>query len=62
MVTALRRLGFDKVFDVDTAADFTILEEGTEFLSRLKRRGQPPPHHLLLPRLGASIWSSTPQT
>ncbi|MEQ2456959.1 NADH-dependent [FeFe] hydrogenase, group A6 [Flavonifractor hominis] len=36
MVTALRRLGFDKVFDVDTAADFTILEEGTEFLNRLR--------------------------
>ena len=32
MVTALRRLGFDKVFDVDNAADFTIMEEGTEFL------------------------------
>ena len=36
MVTALRRLGFDKVFDVDTAADFTIMEEGTEFLHRLQ--------------------------
>ena len=30
MVAALRRLGFDKVFDVDTAADLTIMEEGTE--------------------------------
>ena len=30
MVAALRRLGFDKVFDADTAADFTIMEEGTE--------------------------------
>ena len=39
MVTALRRLGFDKVFDVDTAADFTIMEEGTEFLHRLKGDG-----------------------
>ena len=29
MVAALRRLGFDKVFDVDTAADLTIMEEGT---------------------------------
>jgi len=36
MVSALRRLGFDKVFDVDTAADFTIMEEGTEFLHRLQ--------------------------
>ena len=39
MVTALRRLGFDKVFDVDAAADMTILEEGTEFLHRLKDGG-----------------------
>ena len=36
MVSALRRLGFDKVFDVDAAADVTIMEEGTEFLQRLK--------------------------
>ena len=42
MVTALRRLGFDKVFDVDTAADFTIMEEGTEFLHRLKEGGTLP--------------------
>ena len=42
MVTALRRLGFDKVFDVDTAADFTIMEEGTEFLDRLQNGGALP--------------------
>ena len=42
MVTALRRLGFDKVFDVDTAADFTIIEEGTEFLHRLQNGGALP--------------------
>ncbi len=34
MVAALRRLGFDKVFDTDTAADVTIMEEGTEFIQR----------------------------
>ncbi|MDR2899140.1 MAG: (2Fe-2S)-binding protein, partial [Clostridiales bacterium] len=39
MVTALRRLGFDKVFDVDTAADMTIMEEGTEFIERLNNGG-----------------------
>ena len=39
MVSALRRLGFDKVFDVDNAADFTIMEEGTEFLARMKEGG-----------------------
>ncbi|MEG2454786.1 MAG: [Fe-Fe] hydrogenase large subunit C-terminal domain-containing protein, partial [Oscillospiraceae bacterium] len=42
MVTALRRLGFDKVFDVDNAADFTIMEEGTEFLDRMKNKGELP--------------------
>ncbi len=36
MVTALKRLGFDKVFDTNTAADVTIMEEGTELLQRLK--------------------------
>ncbi|MDD6160552.1 MAG: NADH-dependent [FeFe] hydrogenase, group A6 [Oscillospiraceae bacterium] len=42
MISALRRLGFDKVFDVDTAADFTIMEEGTEFLQRLQNGGTMP--------------------
>ena len=35
MVAALKAMGFDKVFDVDMAADMTIMEEGTEFISRL---------------------------
>ena len=42
MVSALRRLGFDKVFDVDAAADFTIMEEGTEFIERLQNGGTLP--------------------
>ncbi len=37
MVTALRDLGFDYVFDTDFAADLTIMEEGTEILGRLTR-------------------------
>ncbi len=37
MVAALRRLGFNAVFDTNFAADLTILEEGTELLSRLKK-------------------------
>lgn len=37
MVTALKRLGFDKVFDTDTAADLTIMEEGTELIERLEK-------------------------
>ena len=36
MVAALQRLGFDKVFDTNTGADFTIMEEGTEFIKRLQ--------------------------
>ena len=35
MITALRRLGFDKVFDTNTGADFTIMEEANEFIDRL---------------------------
>lgn len=42
LAAALRRLGFDAVFDVDTAADVTIMEEGTEFLDRLKNGGKLP--------------------
>lgn len=37
MVTALRRLGFDKVFDTNFTADLTIIEEGHEFLRRLRQ-------------------------
>ena len=37
MTTALRRLGFDYVFDTDFAADLTIMEEGTELLQRLNK-------------------------
>ena len=36
MVTALRMLGFDKVFDTDFAADLTIMEETTELIERVK--------------------------
>jgi iron-only hydrogenase group A len=36
MVAALRRMGFDRVFDTNFTADLTIMEEGTELLMRLK--------------------------
>ncbi|MDR3289558.1 MAG: (2Fe-2S)-binding protein, partial [Peptococcaceae bacterium] len=39
MVAALRRLGFDGVFDVNVTADLTIMEEGTEFIHRLTEGG-----------------------
>ncbi len=42
MVAALKRLGFSKVFDTDFAADLTIMEEGHEFLDRLKNDGKLP--------------------
>ena len=44
MVSALRELGFDAVFDTDFTADLTIMEEGTELLTRLRNKfvlGQP---------------------
>lgn len=37
MNTALRRIGFDKVFDTNFSADLTIMEEGTELLTRIKK-------------------------
>jgi NADH-quinone oxidoreductase subunit G len=39
MVAGLRLLGFDKVFDTNFSADLTILEEGTEFIGRVKNNG-----------------------
>lgn len=39
MVAALRRLGFDKVFDTDFGADLTIVEEANEFLGRVQNGG-----------------------
>ena len=39
MVAALRRLGFDRVFDTDYTADLTIIEEGHELISRVKNGG-----------------------
>ena len=42
MAAALRRLGFDKVFDTDFGADLTILEEGTELVQRLTKGGTLP--------------------
>jgi NADP-reducing hydrogenase subunit HndD len=42
LTTALRRLGFDRVFDTDFSADLTILEEGSELLERLSTGGTLP--------------------
>ena len=42
MVTALKRLGFDKVFDTNTGADFTIIEEAHEFIERLNENDNLP--------------------
>lgn len=44
LVAALRRLGFDYVFDTDFAADLTIMEEGAELLNRLTRHLQGDPN------------------
>ena len=42
MVAALRRLGFEKVFDTDFGADLTIVEEANEFVERIKNGGTLP--------------------
>lgn len=42
MVAALRRLGFDKVFDTDFSADLTIMEEANEFVERVQNGGKLP--------------------
>ncbi len=42
MVASLKYLGFDYVFDTDTAADFTIIEEAHEFLNRVQHGGKLP--------------------
>ena len=42
MVAALRRLGFDRVYDTDVGADLTILEEAHEFIDRVKNGGKLP--------------------
>ena len=52
MVSALKHLKFDKVFDTNTGADFTIIEEGTEFLDRFSNNGVLPMITSCSPRLG----------
>ncbi len=42
LAAALRRMGFDKVFDTDFGADLTIMEEGYEFINRVKNGGTLP--------------------
>ena len=42
MVAALRKIGFDKVFDTDFAADLTIMEEANELLERIQNGGKLP--------------------
>src|SRR6056297_4327894 len=42
MVTALKRLGFDAVFDTNFGADLTIMEEGTELIERINNNGTLP--------------------
>lgn len=42
IVSALKKMGFDEVFDTSTGADLTVLEETTEFLSRLEKNEKLP--------------------
>lgn len=47
MAAALRRIGFDKVFDTNFSADLTIMEEAHEFLDRVQNGGKPASDYLL---------------
>jgi len=42
MVSALKKMGFNRVYDTNYAADLTIMEEGTEFIERVKENGTLP--------------------
>lgn len=42
MVSGLKRMGFDRVFDTNTAADLTIMEEGNELIQRIRQGGKLP--------------------
>ena len=59
---ALRRLGFDKVFDTDFAADLTIMEEANELLGPHQERRRAADDHLLLARLDQVLPSTTIRT
>ena len=68
MVAALRRIGFDAVFDTNFTADLTIMEEGTELLVRLKKAlvdgedGGSAAVLQLLARAGSTTWSTSTPT
>ena len=61
MVAALRRLGFDKVFDTDFAADLTIMEEATRAARPAEERRHAAHDHLLLARLGQVLRALLPR-
>ena len=52
MVTALRMIGFDKVFDTNYGADLTITEEANELIERIKSGKKNANGYFLLSRLG----------
>jgi len=51
MAASLRELGFDYVFDTNFAADLTIMEEGSEFLQRVKAKFNSPANGVALPMI-----------
>ena len=51
MVSAIRSLGFDAVYNMNLTADMTIVEEATELIDRIQNGGKLPMIHLLLARL-----------
>lgn len=52
MVSALKKLGFDRVFDTNTGADLTIMEEANEFVERFTKNENLPMITSCSPRMG----------
>jgi len=61
MAGLLKKLGFDKVFDFTFAADLTIVEETTEFLSRIQNKGVMPQFTSCCPDGSISLKRDTPK-
>ena len=61
LVTALKKIGFDKVFDTDFGADLTIVEEASEFISRATNKGVFPMFTSCCPAWVKYIEQSYPQ-
>ena len=61
LVAALRRMGFDEVYDTDFGADLTIMEESKEFLERVEIWGKTSIIYFLLSSMGKILRTKYPE-